>query len=67
MKPAVRVPADGFEKNPGALPDMLPPETELQVQFANGCIDEKHTYRPRELRWTLTGHSWDVGAVAIAK
>jgi hypothetical protein len=42
---------------------MLPPETQLRVQFANGCIDDKHTYTPAMLRWSLTYHAWDVAAV----
>jgi hypothetical protein len=66
MTPPFDVPAPGFHKNPGAYPDMLSPETRLRVQFANGRIDDKHTYTPRELRWTLTGYDWDIGAVAVA-
>jgi hypothetical protein len=65
MTPPRPVPAPGFHKNPGAYPDLMPPETQLRVQFANGCIDDKHTYTPRQLRWTLTRSEWDVGAVAV--
>ena len=36
------------------------------VQFRNGMIDDKHTYEAHQLRWNLTGHQWDVAAVAIA-
>lgn len=57
------IPAPGFHVNPGAYPDMLPAETQLRVQFANGYIDRKHTYKPMQLRWSLTGHDWDVAAV----
>jgi len=60
------VPAPGFHRNPGAYPDQLAPGTRLRVQFANGYIDEKHVYEPWQLRWDLTGHDWDVGAVALA-
>lgn len=60
------VPASGFHLNPGAYPDQIPPGTKLIVQFANGYIDDKHEYEPRQLRWSLTGHAWDVAAVAIA-
>lgn len=63
MTPAERVPAPGFHKNPGTYPDLMPPQMELRVQFANGRIDDKHTYTPAQLRWSLTGSSWDVGAV----
>jgi hypothetical protein len=66
MKPSQPVPAPGFHKNPGEYPDMLPPETRLIVQFANGRIDDLHTYTPRQLRWTLTDFEWDVGAVKLA-
>lgn len=60
------IPAPGFHRNPGAYPDMIPSGTKLRVQFANGYIDEKHTYKAHQLRWTLTGHPWDVGAVCVA-
>lgn len=66
MLPAHPVPAPGFHKNPGAYPDQLSPETQLVVQFANGYIDKKHTYKPAHLRWSLTGDKWDVGAVKLA-
>ena len=60
------VPAPGFHKNPGAYPDLMHPQTKLNVQFANGYIDDKHEYTPAQLRWTLTGHDFDVGAVKLA-
>tara|TARA_R100001143_G_scaffold58421_1_gene56276 strand:+ start:1985 stop:2119 length:135 start_codon:yes stop_codon:yes gene_type:complete len=41
----------------------MPKDMKLTVQFANGRIDDRHTYTPGQLRWGLTGHSWDVGAV----
>lgn len=63
MTPPHPIPAPGFHKNPGTYPDKLPPETRLMVQFANGYIDKKHTYKPMQLRWSLTGHEWDVAAV----
>lgn len=66
MTPPLPIPAPGFHRNPGAFPDMIPPETQLRVQFANGRIDDKHTYTPRQLRWSLTGHDWDVAAVGVA-
>ena len=56
-------PAPGFHVSPGEYPDRLPPETQLVVQFANGYVDKKHTYTPRQLRWDHTGHDWDVYAV----
>jgi hypothetical protein len=66
VTPPLPVPAPGFAANPGAYPDMLPAGTKLVVQFANGRIDDKNTYEPCQLRWDLTGHPWDVGAVALA-
>lgn len=60
------VPAPGFYKNPGAYPDAIHPETELLIQWANGHIDWSRTYKPPQLRWTLTGFEWDVGAVMLA-
>ncbi len=60
------VPAPGFHKNPGAFPDKAPKDIKLRVQFANGYIDERNTYTPWQLRWTLTGSDWDVGAVRSA-
>lgn len=65
MTPPQTIPAPGFHANPGAYPDLMPPETQLRVQFANGRIDDKHTYTPRQLRWTLTGYGWDVAAVGV--
>lgn len=59
-------PAPGFHVNPGAYPENLPPETDLQVQFANGWIDKKHTYKPAQLKWELTHYEWDVYAVKPA-
>lgn len=64
--PVRPVPAPGFEKNPGDYPDLMPNNMALRVQFANGYIDEKHTYTPMQLRWGLTGSPWDIGAVAAA-
>ena len=63
MTPPQPIPAPGFHKNPGTYPDLMPKETKLRVQFANGRIDDRHEYTPAQLRWGLTGHSWDVGAV----
>lgn len=63
--PCVPVPAAGFHKNPGALPDRIPPDTLVRVQWACGYIDEKHTYKVSHLRWKLTGHPFDVGAIAL--
>ena len=60
-----RVPAPGFHKNPGAMPDTVPPDTMVQVQWACGWIDP-HPYRIGALRWNLTGHGFDVGAVRAA-
>lgn len=62
--PVQPVPAPGFEKNPGRRPPTG--ELRFRVQFANGYIDDKHTYTAAQLRWTLTGSDWDVGAVAAA-
>lgn len=36
------------------------------VQFRCGHIDRKHTYTADQLRWTDTGHAWDVVAVVGA-
>lgn len=66
MTPPQTIPAPGFQKNPGKFPDMLTPDTKLRVQFGNGCIDDKHTYTPSQLRWSNTWHEWDVAAVAVA-
>ena len=66
MTPPFPIPAPGFFKNPGALPDKVPPGTKFRVQFRNGQIDDKHDYEPGQLRWSLTGHDWDVAAVALA-
>lgn len=66
LKPPQPIPAPGFHKNPGAYPDQIPPGTKLVVQFANGRIDDKHTYEPHQLRWDLTDHPWDVAAVKLA-
>lgn len=66
MTPPHPIPATDFHKNPGAEPDQLPPGTKLVVQFANGQIDDKHTYTADQLRWSLTGHPWDVAAVKLA-
>lgn len=63
--PTFPVPAPGFHKNPGKFPDTVPPETEVQVQWACGWIDH-HIYRVKDLRWNLTGHRFDVGAVRAA-
>lgn len=63
--PVHPVPAPGFHKNPGAFPDKAG-DVALRVQFACGYIDEKHTCKARDLRWSLTGHPWDVGAVRVA-
>ena len=63
MTPPHPIPAPGFYKNPGTYPDKLPTETQLRVQFANGRIDDKNTYKPMQLRWGLTNHEWDVAAV----
>ena len=62
----VPVPAPGFERNPGAYPDLMPKDMRLRVQFANGYIDDKHTYTPMQLRWGRVGSPWDIGAVAAA-
>lgn len=66
MTPPHPIPAPGFHKNPGAYPDKIPPGTKIRVQFGNGCIDDKHTYEPHQLRWNLTGDDWDVAAIALA-
>lgn len=65
MTPPMPIPAPGFHRNPGAFPDMLPSGTKLRVQFGNGRIDDKHDYEAIQLRWSLTGHDWDVAAVAV--
>ena len=62
MTPPQPIPAPGFHKNPGAYPDLMPKETKLVVQFANGRIDDRHTYTPGQLRWGLTGDGFDVAA-----
>lgn len=62
----VKVPAPGFHKNPGKFPDEAPKDIVLRVQCANGYIDWNNTYTPSQLRWTLTGSDWDIGAVAEA-
>lgn len=64
--PCDPVPAPNFHKNPGAYPDAIHPDTRLIVQFACGYIDKKHTYTPAQLRWSLTGSAFDVGAVRLA-
>lgn len=59
------VPAPGFEKNPGIMPDRAHWDARVQVQWACGWIDP-HPYLVRQLRWTLTGFRFDVGAVRAA-
>lgn len=59
------IPAPGFEKNPGVLPDNVSPDTMVQVQWACGWIDH-HIYAVKQLRWTITGHDFDVGAIRAA-
>jgi hypothetical protein len=66
VTPPFPIPAKGFHRNPGAYPDQIPPGTKLIVQFANGQIDDLHEYTPAQLRWSLTGHAWDVAAVKLA-
>jgi len=63
--PCVPVPAPGFHKNPGKFPDTVPPDTLVRVQWACGYVDH-HTYKVSQLRWKLTGHAFDVGAVCAA-
>ena len=66
VTPPLPIPAEGFHCNPGIQPDMLPSGTKLIVQFANGRIDDKHTYEAHQLRWSITHHDWDVAAVKLA-
>lgn len=62
------IPAPGFHKNPGSFPNMIPKETQLRIQFANGRIDLNHTYTPAQIRcWAITGFAFDVGAIAVAE
>jgi len=65
VTPAQTIPDEGFHENPGAFPDLMPPETRLRVQFANGRIDDKYTYTPSQLRWNKTGYAWDIAAVEV--
>ena len=64
MTPPMPVPAPGFEPNPGRAPPTGP--MLFVVQFANGKIDDLNTYTASQLRWSKTGHDWDVGAVREA-
>lgn len=41
-------------------------EAKLRVQFRNGYVDDKHTYRASDLRWTDEGSAWDIIAVRKA-
>lgn len=63
--PCLPVPAPGFTKNPGIFPDSAPSDMKVQVQWACGWIDP-HPYSIRSLRWSLTGHRFDVGAIRAA-
>ena len=57
------VPAEGFHRNPGTMPDGVSMETKVQVQWACGWIDHNIYTLKQIRRWTLTGHAFDVGAI----
>jgi hypothetical protein len=57
------VPAHGFALTKGRTPRTG--GQKLFVQFRNGWVD-KHEYTVEQLRWTDTGHAWDVVAVCRA-
>lgn len=63
-KPKRVVIADGFKPTNGRKPRTG--ETRLVVQFRCGMVDDKHTYRAADLRWTDTGDSFDIVAVKRA-
>lgn len=56
--------APGFRPTNGRKPRTG--EARLIVQFRGGYIDEKHTYKADDLRWTDTGDSFDIIAVKRA-
>lgn len=62
MPHADPIPAPGFVMINRHPRDM---ETEVMVQFANGYVDRKHTYKAKQLRWTKTGDEWDIAAAMI--
>ncbi len=45
--------------NPGFPPTKWPPDTALGIEYAGGHIPPR-TYRADQLRWTLTGHAFDI-------
>lgn len=55
------IPAPGFTLTKGRKPRTG--GQKLQVQFANGMVDEKHEYDASQIRFTDTGDSFDVVAV----
>lgn len=57
------IPAPGFTLTEGRMPRTG--ERKLQVQFRCGYVDGKHSYKASQIRWTDTGHDWDVVAVRL--
>lgn len=58
------IPAAGFEPTQWCAPPTG--DMDLIVQFRNGYVDRKNTYKARQLRWNNTGHAWDIIAVRAA-
>lgn len=46
--------------NPGRAPSKWPEDTRIGICWANGN-DARHTYTVAQIRWTITGHDFDVG------
>lgn len=55
------IPAPGFSLTKGRKPRTG--GDKLRAQFRNGHVDERHEYTAEQLRWTDTGHAFDVVAV----
>jgi hypothetical protein len=47
-------------ENPGHPPRRWSADTRLGIEWANGT-EARHTYFASQLRWTLTGHDFDIG------
>lgn len=55
------IPAVGFTLTKGRKPRTG--GEKLQVQFANGMVDDKHEYTAEQMRWSDTGDEFDIVAV----